>query len=116
MRIASPYRLRASRFEHAFVASLQDGEFPRRDRGEDPFLSEAQRLALGLEPRRDPDAEERYLFHACLALPNRRLFLSYRDSDENGVAEPRSPFLDEVRRLLDPRAAATGRPMRSRRS
>lgn len=102
VRIASPYRLRAARFEYAFVASLQDGEFPRRDRGEDPFLSEAQRLALGLEPRRDPDAEERYLFHACLALPNRRLFLSYRDSNENGVAEPRSPFLDEVRHLLDP--------------
>ncbi len=102
VRIASPYRLRASRFEYAFVASLQDGEFPRRDRGEDPFLSEAQRLALGLEPRRDPDAEERYLFHACLALPNRRLFLSYRDSDENGIAEPRSPFIDEVRGLLDP--------------
>ncbi len=78
VRIASPYRLRASRFEFAFVASLQDGEFPRRDRGEDPFLSESQRLALGLEPRRDPDAEERYLFHACLALPNRRLFLSWQ--------------------------------------
>jgi RecB family exonuclease len=102
VRIASPYRLRASRFEYAFVASLQDGEFPRRDRGEDPFLSESQRLELDLEPRRDPDAEERYLFHACLALPSRRLFLSYRDSDENGVAEPRSPFLDDVRRLLAP--------------
>ncbi|HEX6688009.1 MAG TPA: PD-(D/E)XK nuclease family protein, partial [Solirubrobacterales bacterium] len=102
VRIASPYRLRASRFEYAFVASLQDGEFPRRDRSEDPFLSEPQRIALGLEPRRDPDAEERYLFHACLALPSRRLFLSYRDSDENGVAEPRSPFLDDIRRLLEP--------------
>jgi ATP-dependent helicase/DNAse subunit B len=102
VRIASPYRLRASRFEHVFVASLQDGEFPQRDRGEDPFLSEAQRLALGLEPRRDAEAEERYLFHACLALPSRRLFLSYRDSSEDGVAEPRSPFVDEVRRLLDP--------------
>jgi ATP-dependent helicase/DNAse subunit B len=102
VRIASPYRLRASRFEHAFVASLQDGEFPRRDRGEDPFLSEAQRLALGLGPRRDPNAEERYLFHACLALPSRRLFLSSRDSDENGVAEARSPYLDDVRRLLEP--------------
>jgi ATP-dependent helicase/DNAse subunit B len=108
VRIASPYRLRASRFEHAFVASLQDGEFPQRDRGEDPFLSEAQRLALGLEPRRDPDAEERYLFHACLALPSRRLFLSYRDSDENGVAEPRSPFVDEVLRLLEPPPGAEG--------
>lgn len=102
VRIASPYRLRASRFEHAFVASLQDGEFPRRDAATDPFLSEAQRLELGLAPRRDPDAEERYLFHACLALPSKRLFLSYRDSDENGVALPRSPYLDEVRRLLEP--------------
>jgi ATP-dependent helicase/DNAse subunit B len=108
VRIASPYRLRASRFEYAVVASLQDGEFPRRDRGEDPFLSEAQRLALGLEPRRDPDEEERYLFHACLALANRRLFLSYRDSDENGVAEARSPFLDEVRRLLEPEPPEVG--------
>ncbi len=102
VRIASPYRLRASRFEHVFVASLQDGEFPRRDRGEDPFLSEGQRLALDLQPRRDPEEEERYLFHACLALPSKRLFLSYRDSDEDGIAEPRSPFLDDVRRMLDP--------------
>ena len=102
VRIASPYRLRAARFDHVFVASLQDGEFPRRGRGEDPFLSESQREALGLEPRRDVDAEERYLFHACLALPRERLYLSYRDSDENGAAEPRSPLLDEVRLLLAP--------------
>ncbi len=110
VRIASPYRLRASRFDYALVASLQDGEFPRRDRDEDPFLAEAQRLALGLEPRRDPEEEERYLFHACLALPSRRLFLSYRESDEDGAAEPRSPFLDDVRRMLDPPPAEAGDP------
>jgi ATP-dependent helicase/DNAse subunit B len=102
VRIASPYRLRAARFDHVFVASLQDGEFPRRDRGGDLFLSEAQRDSLGLEPRRDVDAEERYLFHACLALPRRTLFLSWRDSDENGVAESRSPLLDETLRLVEP--------------
>ena len=54
MRIASPYRLRASRFDHVFVASLQDGEFPRRDRGEDPFLSEAQRLRSASSPAATP--------------------------------------------------------------
>jgi ATP-dependent helicase/DNAse subunit B len=102
VRIASPYRLRAARFDHVFVASLQDGEFPRRDRGGDPFLSEAQRRSLGLDPRRDTEAEERYLFHACLALPRLRLFLSYRESDANGGAEARSPLLDDVRALLDP--------------
>ncbi|HEX8689149.1 MAG TPA: PD-(D/E)XK nuclease family protein [Solirubrobacterales bacterium] len=102
VRIASPYALRAARFDHVFVASLQEGEFPRADRGGDPFLSESQRDSLGLDPRRAGDLEERYLFHACLALPRQSLFLSYRDSDENGVAEHRSPLLDEVRRLLEP--------------
>ncbi len=102
VRIASPYRLRAGRFDHVLVGSLQDGEFPRRDRGGDPFLSEAQRTSLGLDPRRDSEAEERYLFGVCLSLPRRRLFLSYRDSDENGGAEARSPLLDDLRLLLAP--------------
>ncbi|MBW8058958.1 MAG: hypothetical protein FVQ78_01215 [Solirubrobacterales bacterium] len=102
VRIASPYRLRAGRFDHVFAASLQDGEFPRRDRGGDPFLSERQRASLGLDPRRDTEAEERYLFYVSLSLARERLFLSYRDSDENGAAEARSPLLDDVRRLLAP--------------
>jgi RecB family exonuclease len=102
VRIADPYRLRAARFDTVFVASLQDGEFPRRDGRADPFLSVAQRDSLGLPPRRNTEAEERYLFHACLALPRARLFLSHRDSDENGAAEAPSPLLDDVRRLLDP--------------
>jgi RecB family exonuclease len=108
VRIASPYRLRAARFDHVFVGSLQDGEFPRRDRGGDPFLSEAQREQLGLDPRRDTEAEERYLFGVCLALPRRRLFLSYRDSDENGAAESRSPLLEEVRAEIAPAPPADG--------
>jgi ATP-dependent helicase/nuclease subunit B len=108
VRIADPYRLRASRFDHVFVGSLQDGEFPRRDRGGDPFLSEQQRESLGLDPRRDTDAEERYLFYVCLSLPRESLFLSYRDSDENGAAESRSPLLDDVRRLLAPPPSGTG--------
>ncbi len=108
VRIADPYRLRAARFDHVFVASLQDGEFPRRDRGGGPFLSERQREALGLDPRRDSEAEERYLFYTCLSLARRRLFLSCRDSDENGVAESPSPLLDDVRRLLSPPSPERG--------
>jgi RecB family exonuclease len=108
VRIASPYRLRAARFDHVVVGSLQDGEFPRRDRGADPFLSDAQRGTLGLDPRRDSEAEERYLFHACLALPRRSLVLSYRDSDEDGAATARSPLLDDVRALLAPAPEKSG--------
>jgi ATP-dependent helicase/DNAse subunit B len=102
VRIADPRRVRAARFDNVFVASLQDGEFPRGGAHTDPFLSERQRESLGLQPRHDSDAEERYLFHVCLALPRRRLFLSYRDSDENGAAEAASPFIDDVRQMLEP--------------
>ncbi len=102
IRIADPRRVRAARFDNVFVASLQDGEFPRGAAHTDPFLAERQRESLGLQPRHDSDAEERYLFHVCLALPKRRLFLSYRDSDENGGAEAASPFLEDVRQMLEP--------------
>jgi ATP-dependent helicase/DNAse subunit B len=102
VRITDPRRVRAARFDNVFVASLQDGEFPRGGAHTDPFLSERQRESLGLPPRHDNAAEERYLFHACLALPKRRLSLSYRDSDENGAAEAPSPFFDDVRQLLEP--------------
>jgi RecB family exonuclease len=108
VRIADPYRLRAARFDHVVVGSLQDGEFPRRDRGADPFLSDSQRETLDLDPRRDTEAEERYLFHACLSLPRRSLVLSYRDSDEDGAAAARSPLLDDVRALLAPAPEGSG--------
>lgn len=108
VRIASPYRLRAARFDHVVVGSLQDGEFPRRDRGADPFLSDTQRETLQLDPRSDSEAEERYLFHACLALPRRGLVLSCRDSDEDGAATARSPLLDDVRALLAPAPPKSG--------
>jgi ATP-dependent helicase/DNAse subunit B len=108
VRIADPRRVRAARFDHVFVASLQDGEFPR-GAGGDPFLSERQRKALALPPRHDTEAEERYLFHACLTLPRRRLYLSYRDCDDDGAAEAPSPFIDEIGNLLETSDEPRGR-------
>lgn len=107
VRIADPQRLRASRFDHVVIGSLQDGEFPRRGGG-DPFLSDTLRESLGLDPRREEDAEERYLFYTSLSLARRGLVLSYRDCDEAGTAEARSPLLDDVRALLDPPPPAEG--------
>ena len=112
VRVTSPYRIRASRPSHLFVASLQEGEFPRHDAGE-PLLSEQQRGALGLPPRADLDEEERYLFHSCLSRPTRRLYLCRRDCDDEGAEAARSPFFDDVAELLgsqgDPLAAITRR-------
>ncbi len=101
VRILSPYRLRASRVHDLFVAGLTDGSFPSPG-GVEPLLSETRRRELGISSRRDATAEERYLFYACVSRPERSLALSYPAADESGAAIARSPFVDEVRALLDP--------------
>lgn len=107
VRIADPRRLRALRFDHVVIGSLQDGEFPRRGSG-DPFLSDALRKSLGLEPRREEAAEERYLFYSSISLARSSLVLSYRESDDAGAAEARSPLIDEVLAMVEPDAVAEG--------
>ena len=72
----------------------------------DPLLGEERRRRLGISAltRRDPALEERYLFHACVARPTERLWLSWRSSDEEGRPAARSPFVDDVLDLLAPDA------------
>ena len=105
VRVLSPYRVRAARARHLFLASLQDGEFPGPE-VVDPLLGEERRrrLGIGALTRRDPALEERYLFHACVARPTERLWLSWRSSDEEGRPAARSPFVDDVLDLLAPDA------------
>ena len=101
VRVLSPYRVRARRVGHLFVASLQEGEFPSHNPG-DPLLGDERRADLGLPARRDPELEERYLFYACVSRPSDRLYLSWRDSDDDGQVLPPSPFLEDVADLLPP--------------
>ncbi len=103
VRVLSPYRARAARAHHLFVASLQDGEFPGGDTG-DPLLGDERRRRLGIAAlgRQDPAIEERYLFHACACRPTERLWLCWRSSDEEGRPATRSPFVDDVLDLLAP--------------
>lgn len=113
VRVASPYKLRAARFAHVFVVSLQDGEFPSHRSG-GPFLSDEQRAAAGLRERIDSELEERYLFHSCLSLPTHHLYLSHRYCDDEGKTLAPSPYLDEVGSLLqtgDDESGATADPL-----
>ncbi len=101
VRILSPYRLRATRVLDLFVAGLGDGSFPAPAAGE-PLLGDERRRELGIEARREPAEEERYLFYACVSRPERSLWLSWPASDEAGKELARSPFVDELRGLLEP--------------
>jgi ATP-dependent helicase/nuclease subunit B len=101
VRVISPYRARARRVAHLFVCSMQDGDFPRRDTG-GPLLSDEARRALALPERKQAEIEDRYLFSVCLSRPKQRLWLSWRNADDEGGATSRSPFVDEVRELLAP--------------
>ncbi len=101
VRVISPYRARARRVGHVFVASLQDGDFPRRDTG-GPLLTDEARSGLELPPRKKAEVEDRYLFSVLLSRPKRNLWLSWRSADDEGGDAARSPFVDEVRDLLTP--------------
>jgi len=101
VRVISPYRARARRVRHMLVASLQDGDFPRRDTG-GPLLADEARSGLALPERKKAEVEDRYLFSVCLSRPKERLWLSWRSADDEGGATARSPFVDEARELLDP--------------
>jgi ATP-dependent helicase/DNAse subunit B len=105
VRVISPYRARARRVAHVFVCSMQDGDFPRRDTG-GPLLSDDGRRALGLPERKKAEVEDRYLFSVCLSRPKQRLWLSWRNADDEGGATSRSPFVDEARELLAPELPA----------
>ena len=87
--------------KHLLVASLQEGEFPRRDPGS-PLLSDERRRTLGIPERSPAEKEERYLFAVCLSRPEETLALSWRHTDDEGRASARSPFVDDVRDLLAP--------------
>jgi ATP-dependent helicase/DNAse subunit B len=104
VQVASPEAIRARRFAAVFVCGLQEGEFPRAAAG-DPFLSDSDRRALArlgvALPRREQTQErERYLFYVCASRAERRLVLSARYCDEEGDAERRSFFVDDVLEVL----------------
>ena len=101
VRVGSPLRVRTAFVSHLFVASLQEGEFPRPERGEG-LLSVEQRASLGLPAHAEQIADERYLFYVCLSRPTTRLYLSWRGVDDEGAAAAPSPFLEDVRELLAP--------------
>jgi ATP-dependent helicase/DNAse subunit B len=103
--LADPLAIRARRFRAVFVCGLQDGEFPRRPRGE-PFLSDDDRRALAvatglrLPLHEDVLDRERSLFYAAVSRPQDVLFLSWRSSDEEGDPQAASAFLEDVRALF----------------
>lgn len=100
VRIASPYSLRAKRFEYMFIVSLQESGLGDAGRS-GPFLTEESRLALGLPEHTDPELQELYLFYSCLTVPTRGLYLSSRIADDGGSAEFPSPLVAAVEALFE---------------
>ncbi len=105
--VTDPLRVRARRVRALVVCRLQDGVLPAAGRPE-PFLGDAQRRALNaasglrLEAgREDALGAERALFYALASRPEERLVLSWHTADDDGEPLERSPFVDEVERLLD---------------
>lgn len=118
-------------FDLVFVIGLNDGAFPHYH-PDDPLLPDEVKLALNrplgealrrhfgpeapsragaiLRTRHDRNGEDALLFFLALSMPSRRVVLSYAAADASGNPVVRSPFVDEVLRVLGhPQGAATVR-------
>jgi ATP-dependent helicase/DNAse subunit B len=106
--VVGPLALRARRVRALFLCGLQEGVFPASARPE-PLLGEEDRrrlaetsgLLLGGGRRGDALAVERYALYAAVSRPEELLVLSWHAGDDDGVAQARSLFVDDVIDLFD---------------
>ncbi|HEY3828197.1 MAG TPA: PD-(D/E)XK nuclease family protein [Solirubrobacteraceae bacterium] len=103
--VLDPLALRARRVRALFLCGLQEGVFPAPARA-DALLGEEERrrlvevsglLALAGDARGvDALAAERYLLYAAVSRPQELLVLSWHIADDDGQAQSRSLFVDDI--------------------
>jgi hypothetical protein len=106
--VVDPLALRARRVRALFLIGLQEGVFPASARPE-PLLAEEERrrlaetsgLRLGGSRLRDTLATERYALYAAVSRPRELLVLSWHAGSDDGVAEARSLFVDDILDLFE---------------
>ena len=115
-RSSSPTRWRCARgaSRAMFLGRLQEGVFPRPGAASpssatmsaaaiDSALANAGEAPLGLRPHEDLLDAERYQLYAAVSRPTELLGLSWHRADEDGEPVVRSPFVDDVLDVLDPK-------------
>lgn len=88
---------RGGRYRAVAIVGLAEGVWPEIER-EDPFLEEATRAALGLEPRLG--REQTGLFYQAVTRADGRLLLTRPYLAEDGEVWEASPFWNAAARLL----------------
>jgi len=109
--VVDPLALRARRVRALFLCGLREGVFPASARagGTASLLAEEQRrrltetsgLRLGGSQQVDALAGERYALYAAVSRPQELLVLSWHAGDDDGVAEARSLFVDDIVDLFE---------------
>jgi ATP-dependent helicase/DNAse subunit B len=99
--VLDPLSLRARRVRALFVCGMQEGRFPAPATERSLLGSEERRRlaetgGLRLAEERDALAAERYLMYAVASRPEELLVLSWHAAGEDGVAQTRSLFVDDV--------------------
>lgn len=93
------------RFDHVFFAGLNEGEAPLPPAA-NAIYSDAERRDLAergipLEGNREHALRERLLFQHMLEVPRATLTLLWRAQDSSGRQAAPSPFINDVKALLD---------------
>jgi ATP-dependent helicase/DNAse subunit B len=106
--VVDPLALRARRVRALFLCGLQEGVFPASARPE-PLLEDEERrrlaetsgLRLGGGRPGEALAAERYALYAAVSRPQELLVLSWHAADDDGAAQARSLFVDDIVDLFE---------------
>ncbi len=102
------YQARQWRKPYVYLGGLVEGQWPAAHQ-ETAFFDDEQRrrlnqhgLALELSAERQQD--EAYLFYLACSVATKQLVLSHPTADSKGDPLLRSPFIEDVLQLFDPKA------------
>jgi len=97
VNVLGPLEARGGRYQAVVVMGLSEGLIPVVER-EDPFLDEATRAALGLEPRLG--LEQGGLFYQAVTRADSKLLVTRPYLADDGEAWQASPFWRTVEQIL----------------
>jgi ATP-dependent helicase/DNAse subunit B len=105
VRLIPPDLARGQNYDTVFILGVNEGIFPATVNSSCIFnnheLEKLYYMGINLGYSDWELEREKIRFNICVSSARNRLFLSYRTADEDGGVMIASPFIDEVREVLD---------------
>lgn len=103
IQVLDVHKARGLSFPVVFIGGLRERSFPKQI-AEEPLYSDIERLELrrfgiNVEPSKEKQTEEMFLFYNAINTAKETLYLTYPATDNEGHEELSSYYIDEINKL-----------------